>query len=298
MKDQVLGVLVEDHHISVGVVDLSARKVSRPTLQRKRIDPYASAEEIIGLWAQVISSVSHHNPEVLNRIGIGIPGACDHYEGTFLLNDKERYSSLCGLNIKNLLSERLAINPSNIRLMNDAACFLQGEAFAGSALGFDDSIGITLGKGLGSAIYKNGIAIDAVLHDMPLNGGGAEEYISTRWLLSRFTVLTGIPVQSLTEIVMLADENHNVQKVFSEFAINLAQFVIEFVKQARPKVVVIGGYIETCNRFFFSQMADYARSSGVKSPILRAMLGEQASILGAASTWHVSSRIHEREALV
>ena len=50
--------------------------------------------------------------------------------------------------------------------------------------------------------------------------------------------------------------------------------------------------METYNRFFFDNLTGKIAAQGIKTPILRAILGEQASIMGAASAWYDASPIH------
>ena len=69
-------------------------------------------------------------------------------------------------------------------MMNDASCFLKGEVFGGAAKGYNHVIGITLGTGLGSATFKNGVVYDGDLYYTPFKESTAEDYLSTRWFIN------------------------------------------------------------------------------------------------------------------
>ncbi|WP_423147660.1 ROK family protein [Rubrolithibacter danxiaensis] len=286
----VIGVAIEDAHISAGIVDLETRKVIGSSLQRKRVNPSGSADEIISSWAKVLKDVAGSASKV--KLGIGLPGLCEYDTGVYLMNDKGRYDSLYKSNLKELLSAQMGITPADIRLLNDAACFLQGEVFGGAGRGFRRSLGVTLGVGLGSATYVNGVVQDADLKDMPLFEGVAEDYISIRWLLQRFETLSGIKVRDMIELKQLAATDSRVQLVFDEFAENISQFLVRFISQHNPEIVIIGGFMETFNRFFFDNLTRKMPALGIRIPILRAVLGEQASVIGAASTWYEAKMIH------
>jgi glucokinase len=288
MSEPIIGVNIEDNHISVGLVDIETRKVVRNTVQRKRVDPTGSADQIITSWSKVLREVAGNS----KKIAVGLPGECDYVSGVLLLNEVGRYQSLYQSNLKNIFSTALGTSPNDVKIMNDAACFLQGEVFAGAGRGFKRSLGVTLGVGLGSAKYNNGLVEDADLHDAPLFDGVAEDYISIRWLLSRFKDLTGIDAKDLSELKQHATTNNKVAQVFDEFSISLSQFLTTFIRQNNPEVVVIGGFMETYNRFFFDNLTGKIAAQGIKTPILRAILGEQASIMGAASAWYDASPIH------
>lgn len=288
MSEPIIGVNIEDNHISVGLVDIETRKVVRNTVQRKRVDPAGSADQIITNWSKVLRDVAGNS----KKIGIGLPGECDYQSGILLLNEPGRYNSLYKSNLKNIFSTALGTTPADVKIMNDAACFLQGEVFAGAGRGFKRSIGVTLGVGLGSARYNNGAVEDADLHDSPLFDGIAEDYISIRWLLSRFKDLTGIDAKDLSELKQHATTNNYVAQVFDEFSTSLSHFLTTFIRQSSPEVVVVGGFMETYNKFFFDNLTGKIAAQGIKTPILRAILGEQASIMGAASQWYDASPIH------
>ena len=292
MNELIIGVAVEDSHVSVALVDFKSRKIVPNSLKRTKVNASATANEIISVWAKVVQDVSLTHSSTIGKIGIGLPGLSDFEAGIFLMNEKGRYHNLYNHNIKELLAAKLEVDISHIKIMNDSACFMQGEVFNGSARGFKSSLGITLGVGFGTASYKNGVAQNCQLAYTPFLDGIAEDYISIKWLINRFESLTGIRVNELKELKQLAQEDSRVAEVFSEFAENLSQFLTGFVRENLPEVVVIGGYMETCNRFFFDSLIQKMLSKGIKVPILRATLGEQAFIIGAASIWYESSLIH------
>lgn len=287
-----IGVAIEDSYISAGLVNLETRKVLDKTSHRKRINPQGTADEIITSWAKVIKEVFLINPENEKKIGIGLTGPCDYDLGLFLRQDKDRYGGLYQKNIKDLLAEKLDIKPSDIRLINDAACFFQGEVFGGAVRGYKKSFGLTLGLGLGSARYSFGKVEDANLWNSRFKEGIAEDYLTSKLLLKRFKELSGIQVNDLLELKNQAPNNPFVQQVFDEFALNLSQFLIEVIKVENPEVILIGGHMESSNRFFFDKVIENVVRQGKRTPILRAVLGERANIIGAASIWYETGSIH------
>ncbi len=287
MTEPIIGINIEDNHISIGLVDIESRKILSNTVQRKRVNPSGSAEQIIATWSTALKEVAQN----CENIGIGLPGLCDYETGTMLMNDAGRYNGLYQQSLKRIFAGIIGTSTDNVKIMNDAVCFLQGEVFGGSGRGFKSSIGITLGIGLGTAKYQNGVVTDERLQNIEINGHEAEHLISIRWLLQRFKELSGIEAIDLMDMKQ-HEANPQFQQVFDEFAKNLADFVIIFIRQSAPEVVVIGGFMETCNRYFFDSLTSKIVSEGIKVPILRATLGEQASIIGAASSWYCEAEIH------
>jgi glucokinase len=290
MSDFIIGVNIEDHHISAGLVNMETRKVVPGSTKRTKVDSMGTEEQIVTTWSNVLKEVAGET----KQIGVGLPGLCDYEAGVYLHQDPKRYYSLYQKNLKDIFSQIIGATPGDVKLLNDAACFLQGEVFAGSGRGFKSSLGVTLGLGLGSAIYSNGVVTDANLHAMPFYDATAEDYISIRGLLGGFKKLTGIELKDIAEMKQYADSDPRFKEAFDQFATSLADFLEIFIRKHSPEVVVIGGFMELYNRFFFDNLCDKMKAKGFKLPVLRAMLGEQASIIGAASAWYSTSQIHVR----
>jgi glucokinase len=280
-KSLAIGAIIEDSCISAGLVNLETRKIVDETLRQSRINPKGSSKEIISSWVNVLKEVARFNTNGTLQIGMGIPGACDYESGVFKANDMDRYGSLYNKNIKELVAAELSISPSSIRLLNDSVCFLQGEVFGGAVRYHKKSIGITLGMGLGSAIFSNNQVSDANLWRMPFKGKIAEELISIRWIVKRFTELSGIKATTILEMKS-HDPNPLIQKVFDEFAQNLADFFIEIIERENPEAIVIGGHMQASNRLFFEQVTSMVKAHGINIPIVRTLFGEKATVVGTA----------------
>jgi glucokinase len=118
-------------------------------------------------------------PYLMVEFGIAKPGPFDYQTGIALMNGQDKFDELYGLNVKTQLSEALNINAGRIQFMNDAECFIRGEAFSGAAQGYNSIIGLTLGTSLGSSIYENGNSKDAELWCSPFKDGIAEDEQNT-----------------------------------------------------------------------------------------------------------------------
>ena len=295
MNNQIIGVSIEDSHISAGLVDFSARKVIPGSLKRKRINNNGSADEIISAWAKTLNEVSLQNITEGDKIGIGMPGVFNYETGVLLQKiNGGRYSGLYQQNLKELLASQLGIGQSCIRMLSDSASFLQGEIFGGAARGFGRSLGVTLGIGLGSAKYNDKVVENLQMYKMPFKDSIAEDYICLKWLFDRYEVLSGTRVNDRLDLNRLAETEPRALKVFEEFGQNLAEFLASFIRQSntRPEVVVIGGHMETSYRFFFNKTIKCLHENGINFPVLRAVLGEEAGIIGAASLWYHEQPIH------
>lgn len=283
-KSFVIGAVVEDSHISAGLVNLATRKIVPDTLRRKKVNPRGSSEEIIVSWANIIKEISVYTNDTDILLGLGMPGPCDYSTGAFLGNENARYGSLYNKSIKELLGIAMEISPTQIQMINDSVCFFEGEVFAGSVRNFKKSFGITLGIGLGTALFSDGEVRDANLWSAPFKGTIAEELLSSRYLVERFKELTGIEVNDLAE--MKTHSSPHVQTVFDEFAKNLSDFLIQVIRDQEPEAIVVGGNMQASNRYFFENVIEHLRVKNILTPVYRTFLGEAASVMGAASIWH------------
>jgi len=287
MKKFVLGVDIGGSHITAQLIDLEKKEAIAESWSRGRLDPNASAEEIINSWAEIIEQSIEKSAIVPEKISIAMPGPMDYKRGICKIKDQEKYLSLYQKNIKELLANRLGYKTSNINFMNDAACFLKGELFTGSISEFDDAIGLTLGTGLGTSHTLNGSAYDSNLWKMPFLKGIAEDYISTRWFVKRFKELSGITIKDVKDLVDNYTENPFFKEVFAEFSYNLAVFIHKFIRKKMPLAAVIGGNIANAEAYFMAETRKHLTTMmGYSFPVRKSQLGEKAAMLGAGASFN------------
>lgn len=287
----IVGADIGGSHITAALVDLKQRVMLHDTLIRRKVNSHGTAPEIIEAWGAALEEVLQHNRLTNKMIGIAMPNPVDYEQGISYIKGIDKYDSLYGLNIRNLLAARLQIDPTHIRMKNDAGCFMQGEVFGGAAQGFTSAIGLTLGTGVGTARSHNGVAEDADLWHMPFRDSIVEEYVATRWFIRRYQELSGKTVKDVKELSGLHDTDPTAQQVFREFADNLTELLLHFIGKDNPQVVVIGGNIANAEALFFPQVTRNLQAHGISLPIKRALLGEEAAIVGAASTWSAQTAL-------
>lgn len=283
----VLGVDVGGTHITVALVEAMSGMVLTHAVQREMIDSKGEKAEILTAWCTVMKSVLAHASTEILGIGIAMPGPFDYENGISLIEEQDKFRSLYQVNLKDELAERLAISPSDIRFINDAASFLQGEMYSGAAKGYSNAVGLTLGTGLGSAIAINGQARDAALWRASFLSGIAEDYFSTRWFVGKYEALTGCKIKGVKELAALAKQDPHAKQIFNEFGRGLAHFLADFIKANQVEIVVLGGNIAQAYPLFESQLWSGLSAYQIDLPIKVAQLNEQATLIGAASLWRI-----------
>ncbi|MRG43897.1 ROK family protein [Chitinophaga sp. SYP-B3965] len=269
----VLGVDIGGSHITTALIDLQSRSLVPGTYHRERVNGKGTAAEIISSW----SAVMQQSMQGTHKVGIAMPGPFDYAAGISLIQGLDKYDALYGLPVKALLAEALGIQPEDIIMNNDAACFLQGELFNGAAKGQRNVLGLTLGTGFGSAVATEGHAEDASFWCRPFLASRAEDYFSTRWFITRYEALSGMKEENVKNIAALADTSAAAAAVFREFSANLLMFLQTITPQ--PSMIVLGGNISHAHALFLKSL----QLEGTQ--IVLSELGEKAALLGAASYW-------------
>lgn len=275
-----------------------------------------SADEIFDDIAKVCNEAMEQAGVTINDIfsvGIGTPGTVNK-DGVI-----EFANNLGFVNVpaKQMLIERLGID--NVYVDNDANCAALGEAQAGSGHGAKDFIAVTLGTGVGSGVIINGKIVAGVnnaggecghsvivVDGEPCTCGRKgcwEAYASATALINQ----TKAAMEKYPDSVMHELAAANGGKVDGRIAFDamrrgdiagikvvdayvkyVACGLINLVNIFQPETICIGGGI--CNegetllrplrRYIDSER--YSVYSKIQSKIVKAELGNDAGIIGAA----------------
>lgn len=275
-----------------------------------------SAEEIFDDIAKVCKEAMAQAGVTIKDIfsvGIGTPGTVNK-EGVI-----EFANNLGFVNVpaKEMLIERLGIE--NVYVDNDANCAALGEAQAGSGHGAKDFIAVTLGTGVGSGVIINGKIVAGVnnaggecghsvivVDGEPCTCGRKgcwEAYASATALINQTkAAMEKYPDSVMHELVKAnggkvdgrtafdAMRRGDIAgiKVVDAYVKYVACGLINLVNIFQPETICIGGGI--CNegetllrplrRYIDSER--YSVYSKIQSKIVKAELGNDAGIIGAA----------------
>jgi glucokinase len=285
----IAGADIGGSHIAVALIDTATREIIPGTRKRKEIDTSKSAEEIFASWSYLIKQSFETVNTKPSKIGIAMPGPFDYVNGISYIKDQNKYDSLYGLNIKEKLAEKLEVSINDILILNDAACFLRGEVFCGAGQGFKQVMGLTLGTGFGSARSLNGKTEDADLWCAPFREGIAEDYLSTRWFLKQYKMTSGQVVKNVKELAGRFRNDHLARDVFYEFGATLAEFLGPYITKEQMDMVILGGNISLAFKYFSESLMKSLAHTSAETQIRTTILGENAALIGAASSHYLSS---------
>ena len=277
------GVDIGGSHVTAAIIETVSNSIIENSVRRSRIDASKTAGEIVRDWTEIIKqALSVVNVNRVN-VGIAMPGPFDYEDGISYIKGQHKYEALYNLNVKYLLAEALNQPAHTITFANDAACFLQGEVAGGIAKGLENVMGFTLGTGLGSALFNNGIAEDADLWHSPFLNGIAEDYLSSRWFVGRYKEMSGSEVSDVQELAELCPFDTHAQVVFQEFGINLGAFIRKVIDGQDIEMVVLGGNIARALEMFRNGV-DLSLAGFTPAPVVQnSVLCEHAALLGAVS---------------
>ena len=290
-KNIAIGTDIGGSHISCAAIDLVSGKIIRNTLTERSVDNQAQSNNIIGTWTQALSAVLKKVPlENVKGIGFAMPGPFDYVKGISYIRGVAKYENLYGINITDAISNSLSVKDGFlIRFMNDASSFAVGEAWAGSAANFNRSLSITLGTGFGSAFIRNRIPIVdgpevpklGCIYHLPFKDGIADDYFSTRGLLSRYKKLTGKELDGVKELAALAGTEKAVTDLFIDFGENAGLFLAPWLNKFKAEILVIGGNISHAYNLFGDAFEISLKKENCFCKVAISKLKEDAALLGS-----------------
>lgn len=260
---------------------------------RECTDAVAATAEIIALAAAVPATVN---------VGKGV------------LMKAPNLPSLDGFRFVAAVQSELGIRTI---IENDATSAALGEAWLGASKGFDNSIMVTLGTGVGGGIIINGQPLrgpDGTAGEIghicvePFGApcgcgarGCVEQYSSatavvrlTRELESQYVRSELQNRSRLTSLdVFEAGKNGDelALEVFRQMGFYLGIALADLVNVLNPEIIVIGGGAAAGWDLFVEYVRDQIRERAFREPairaeVVRAVLGDDAGILGAARLAH------------
>lgn len=276
----ILGVDIGGTHISAAIVNKLDWKIIPNNVVRNHVFSQENAKSIFLTWANTINSCVEAAGSMVKHIGIAMPGPFDYENGVSMMTGQSKYDDLYKMNVKTPLATLIGIPEQNIHFINDAAAFLQGEVFAQHLNTKERVLGITLGTGLGSAVWNKGEkSFDADLWNTPYKDLIFEEFLVTRWFIKRFKELTDIEVTGLKQIITEHQQNVAFNIICDEYSIHLLDFLDFFSKKYNCNDFVIGGNIAKALPVLLAQKKNELIAFNIKT----AILGEEAAIIGAAA---------------
>ena len=256
----------------------------------------------------VCDVVEQLQPSEKLTVGIGTPGTLAMPEGTM-----KNSNSVC-LNGHPLKKDIEAILGYQVRVENDANCFVLSEAHYGAAKDVQNVFGVILGTGCGGGVVVNKkllvgpnsiagewghnsipvsvhelIGADRICHCGRVNC--IETVLSGRGLQQSYLEQTGKEATAKS-IAEQAQANEDAAVVcLNRYAKQLARCLSTVINVLDPHMIVLGGGLSNISTLYDlvpQELAGHVFTDEVKTRITRPSFGDASGALGAACLWQFS----------
>ena len=287
-----IGIDIGGTKIEALALDPAGREILRKRIPTPRGDYDATISAVKGLVEEIDSASG-----VKGSVGIGIPGALSRVTG---LVKNANSTWLIGRALKEDLETALQ---REIRLENDANCFVLSEAVDGAGQGARVVFGVILGTGVGGGIVVDGRVLTGpnaiagewghnplplpTASDLPLPAcycgrvGCIETYLSGPGLARDHEQLTGKRLAA-EEVVSLQGES------LKRYEERLARALATVINLLDPDVIVLGGGMSNAGRLYGEVprlWGEHVFSDRVTTRLARHAHGDSSGVRGAAWLW-------------
>lgn len=291
------GIDIGGSHISVGLVDDSGNiitKKEKDLLKKENIE-----EEITNIVKQFITEImEEQNNNNIEMIGIAYPGNLRDGKigGSVNLGTK-------GFEIEKILEKYFKI-PTYIK--NDAKCAAICEKKYGSLKQYANAIFLTIGTGIGGAVFYNHNLLQTPENDMFKVGhitiqkdgpkckcgrnGCFENYASIRALkrniLEKFQINQGMTGLELHDFIIKNLYNENMQEILNVYIENLAVGISNLINLFEPEAISIGGSFAYYDDIFLQKLKKKLKENQILyndsyPQVILAVAKNDAGIIGA-----------------
>lgn len=291
----IVGVDIGGHHIAAALVDGESGRIVGHSYRHRETDRMASSDALLTAWVELIEDVIQEtSAREATGIGIAMPGPFDYRTGVALFKGNGKFESLYGVNVREELQRRTS-RPSEVRFLNDATAFAVGCVAMAAAPRDGRVLALTLGTGLGSAFLENGIPViegdaglvppDGCLWHLPFKDRIADDYVSSRWILSQANARLGTDFDSVADVAAAARGESGARSIFEAYGGNLAAIVAPWIGRFGADAIVLGGRITRAYDLFGSTLEAALADAGSTVSVAIHENTEDAAITGAGATF-------------
>ncbi len=304
-----IGIDVGGTNLKAGLVDESGRLVA---VERTPLGAFRGPEKFAEDVAALAAAAARKGGADLSRleyVGMGLPGAVAGGEILFITN----------IPMEHVPIERLFRRYLDLPLLlgNDADCAAVGEYFCGAGRGTKDFVVVTLGTGIGGGLIVNGKLYNGMgsggeVGHIAIHPGGElcncgrrgcwERYASASGLIRKtrsameahpesllhaLAAERGVEGRTAFQAAERGDET--ALAVCRDYVEDLAVGVVDLVNILQPEALALGGGVAAApDRLLMEPLRKivedtcFFRNGGKHTRIVKAELGNDAGILGAA----------------
>ncbi len=247
------------------------------------------------LVAKIIDIVETYDN--IDRVAISTAGQVDSETG-IIVHSTDNIPYYTGMMVKKIVENKTGITTF---VENDVNCAALGEAYFGAAKGYNDFICLTIGTGIGGALFLDGKLYQGssssageighmIIHpggkECTCGGEGCYEcYGSANALISAVNKVSDEPLDSFQIFEKENFERPEIRSEIDKWIDEIITGLINIIYIFNPPLIVIGGgimnenyIIDLIDRKIYNRLMENFRNVN----IVRSTLGNTAGMLGAA----------------
>jgi len=271
--------------ISLSGKTLVAGKVKNGKIEKsitKEINNKGSEELII---TEVFNIINEVKDDEIQGIGIGVPSLVDVEKG--VVYNVVNIPSWREVHIKEILESHFDYK---VYVNNDANCFAIGESYFGKAKGYENSVGLILGAGVGAGIIFKGHLYSGTncgageFGEIPYKEHNYEFYLNDAY----FDFKYGVSAKTLLNRAKRKDKI--ALAIFEQYGNDLGNLIKTILFTVDPEIIVIGEYLSKAFPYFEKSMWDKINSFPYKHALSKLKIvateQEDIAVLGAAALYY------------
>lgn len=304
-----IGIDVGGTRMAAGLVDRKGRMVAEARRMTPKSGPFAVVDAVVDLAEEVCDG--YRAAEVAG-IGVGLPAQVD-----FVRQSVEFATNLplTGVDVRSLVASKAK---QSVTLDNDVHMAALGEMRFGAASGIRDFVMVTVGTGVGGAMFIGGkpyrgfrglggelghMVVELDGRPCPCGGVGhlepyvarpaiaaaGQEYAATYKGTHLAGLAGGDPAEVTAENVLAAarDGDAACKRILAHSAHTLGRALVGVVNLLNPQLIVIGGGVAEGDPIFPDTVqgviSDEALAGRNDVKVVLALLGNDAGVLGSAA---------------
>ena len=269
--------------------------IIRNTYDKKSLDSSKEKEYILKRFIQPIKknmSYLKKNKIKLNGIAVAIGGPFDYKKGISYIKDFDKYESIYGMNIKEIIQSKLKISKELPFIFDiDSWCFGRGEVQFKKYNQYNKIIVFTMGTGVGSSFIINkqivskgkGVPYLGWISGEKYKSGILNDYISSIYMIKKYFSLTKKKIDVDTMAKLARKGDYVAKSIFSEVGLTLGIYLKEhFVKDFGAECLIFGGQISLSGDLFINEIKNSLKNINKLKKIKIAMDIETSALRGAS----------------
>jgi fructokinase len=291
-------------------IDLGGTKIEAIALDRSGAErfrrrvatPRGSYEETLNAIVKIAAEAEA--AAGAGTIGVGMPGAISPATGLV------KNANSTWLNGRPLRDDLIRLLGREVRLANDANCFVQSEAADGAAAGARVVFGVIIGTGVGGGLAVNGHAIEggnAIAGEWGHNPmpwpepdewpgplcycghtGCIETFLCGPALLREHQRATGECLEPAVIAERAEAGDRAAAATLQRYEARMARALASIINVVDPEVIVLGGGVSNIRRLYqrVPQLwAPFVFSDHVATRLVAPKHGDSSGVRGAAWLW-------------